>query len=101
MVYVTGHVKPSCPLSISDVNESCVLIITGSRILRETAVAPLYYRGGIIQQRSPAVYSATIQSDLSESFFRILSYMYENSLRIRAYKVYRSKQITHHLKSGL
>ena len=43
IVGVMGHVKKSGHLSFRDINKSCVLIITGSRILREKAVAqPLF-----------------------------------------------------------
>ena len=48
-----GHVKKSGQLSFSDINKSCVLIITGFRIFREKM-------GGVIEQRSIAVYPATI-----------------------------------------
>ena len=39
MVGVMGQVKKSGDLSFRDINKSCVLIITGPRILREKAVA--------------------------------------------------------------
>ena len=39
MVGVMEDVKKSGQLSFSDVNKSCVMIFTGSRILREKAVA--------------------------------------------------------------
>ena len=39
MVGVMGHIKNSGQLSFSGINNSCVLIITGSRILREKAFA--------------------------------------------------------------
>ena len=39
MVGVMGDVKTSGHFSFRDINKSCVSIITGSRILREKAVA--------------------------------------------------------------
>ena len=45
MVVVMGHVK-NFRLSFSDINKSCVLIIMGSRILREKAFAQPYSREG-------------------------------------------------------
>ena len=43
------NVKKSAQLSFRDINKSCVLIITGSRILRAKAVAQSVLPGGDIQ----------------------------------------------------
>ena len=47
LVGVMGHVKQSGHLSFRDINKSCVLIITGSRVLRVKTVAqPVLPRRG-------------------------------------------------------
>ena len=76
MVGVMGHVKKSGQLSFSDINKRCVLIVTGSRILREKAVAqPLLPGNSEAKSRrlsgyhkcSLVVFLYCIKNNLSES----------------------------------